>query len=148
MCTVQLRIRKKSHCLCNQSLIGRWAYGMFKLPPRPPPQPPRPPRAQAIPPSNTESYLDSRRMVYPTVSPGLSPRSVATRSATDTAEIRRGCVHSTRQALPCCHDSSRIYCGTWVVLPQPVSPLMSTTCSLLMLSSICCLRFSHMHIRV
>ena len=94
--------------------------------------PPPSPKAQTVPPSKTESYLDSRRMVYPTVSPGLSPRSVATLSATDTAEMRRGCVHSTRQALPCCHDSSKMYCGTCVVLPQPVSPLMSTTWPLLM----------------
>jgi len=73
------------------------------------------------------------------VSPGASPLSVATLSATETAEMRRGWVHSSLQAWPCSQAWSSRYCGTWVVLPQPVSPLMRTTWLPETASRICCL---------
>eukprot|EP00754_Rhynchopus_humris_P041892 Rhum_TRINITY_DN25424_c0_g1::Rhum_TRINITY_DN25424_c0_g1_i1::g.182133::m.182133 len=56
------------------------------------------------------------------------PSSAATRSATLTAEMRRGWQHTTLTVdrpgpnAAC----SRMYFGTWVVFPDPVSPLTST----------------------
>ena len=54
-----------------------------------------------------------------TVSPMRSPRSDATRSATDIAEMRRGCATTMLQHLPWAAASSRQNCGTCVVLPVP-----------------------------
>eukprot|EP00951_Prasinocladus_malaysianus_P042188 scaffold507456_cov31-Prasinocladus_malaysianus.AAC.1 len=50
--------------------------------------------------------LDSSLMVYPTESPGDSPRSAATRSATETALILRGWVQKQRQPRPSAHSAS------------------------------------------
>ena len=71
----------------------------------------------------------SSRMRYPTVSPTASPRSCATRAATETALIRRGCVHTTRvaEARPSASARSRTNWGHCVVLPQPVSPDTTVT---------------------
>ncbi len=44
-----------------------------------------------------------------------SPRSCAMRSATLTAEMRRGCVHMMRAPRPLPHASSSSICGTWAV---------------------------------
>ena len=72
--------------------------------------------------------LVSSRTLYPTSSPApLNPRSRPTRSATDMAETRLGCVHSTRHRSPRSHASSRMNCGTCVVLPHPVSPTTTVT---------------------
>mmetsp|Transcript_35039 Transcript_35039/g.88304 ORF Transcript_35039/g.88304 Transcript_35039/m.88304 type:complete len:330 (-) Transcript_35039:102-1091(-) len=74
----------------------------------------------------------SRRTWYPTRAPRApgagSPRSAATRSATDIAAMRRGWVHTTCRPLPrpAAISASRMYCGIWVVFPHPVSPLMTT----------------------
>mmetsp|Transcript_122295 Transcript_122295/g.340861 ORF Transcript_122295/g.340861 Transcript_122295/m.340861 type:complete len:278 (-) Transcript_122295:2-835(-) len=62
---------------------------------------------------------DSPRTLKPTApSPSRSPRSSATRCATEVAATRRGCVTTTRAPA---EDSSRNW-PTCVVLPQPVSP--------------------------
>mmetsp|Transcript_5939 Transcript_5939/g.19732 ORF Transcript_5939/g.19732 Transcript_5939/m.19732 type:complete len:259 (+) Transcript_5939:292-1068(+) len=63
-------------------------------------------------------------MLYPTVLPIFSPRSLATRSATAIALRRRGCVTimDVSPPRPSLIASSRRNCGTWVVLPQPVAP--------------------------
>mmetsp|Transcript_1340 Transcript_1340/g.3125 ORF Transcript_1340/g.3125 Transcript_1340/m.3125 type:complete len:304 (+) Transcript_1340:772-1683(+) len=71
--------------------------------------------------------LVSRRMEYPMVPPISSPRSSATRAATPMALMRRGCVHMTYTGSPRAAASSRMYCGTCVVLPHPVSPSMMVT---------------------
>ena len=73
----------------------------------------------------------SRRIWYPTESPTLSPRSAATRCETDTAEIRRGCVQMMlhRAPRPASISLSRMNCGSWVVFPHPVSPLITRTCA-------------------
>mmetsp|Transcript_24886 Transcript_24886/g.50585 ORF Transcript_24886/g.50585 Transcript_24886/m.50585 type:complete len:333 (+) Transcript_24886:1984-2982(+) len=69
----------------------------------------------------------SRRTLYPTVPPApLSHRSDETRSATDMADMRRGCVITTDAVGPI-RGSSRRNWGTWVDLPQPVSPLRTVT---------------------
>ena len=74
--------------------------------------------------------FDSKRIVYPTVLPIVSPRSAATRSATDMAEIRRGCAMIILHAMPLDAASSKQNWGTCVVFPDPVSP--STTVTLLL----------------
>lgn len=73
--------------------------------------------------------FDSRRIWYPTVSPSSSPLSAATLAATDMADIRRGWVQIMLQSAPwrLSISSSRMNCGSWVVLPQPVSPDMTRT---------------------
>ena len=67
-----------------------------------------------------------------TDSPNFSPLSKATLSETDMAEIRLGCVHIILQAAPWTDSisDSKINCGICVVLPQPVSPEMMTTCKI------------------
>lgn len=40
---------------------------------------------------------------------------------------RRGCATTMLQYLPLARASSKIYCGTCVVLPQPVEPCSTTT---------------------
>ena len=65
---------------------------------------------------------------YPTSPPTLAPRSAATRSATPMAEMRRGCVHTMDASTPAASAASSTNCGTCVVLPQPVSPEITTTC--------------------
>lgn len=64
-----------------------------------------------------------------TDSPSFSPRSAATLSETAMAEILLGCVHMILQAAPraASVSDSNIYCGSCVVLPQPVSPETTTT---------------------
>ena len=64
--------------------------------------------------------LLSRRIVYPTVDPILSPRSAATRSATDMADMRRGCAMMMLHGTPLAAASSRQNWGTWVVFPLPI----------------------------
>lgn len=67
-----------------------------------------------------------------TDSPRGSPRSVDTLSETAMAEILRGCVHIMLQNAPR-PDSisdSNINWGSWVVLPHPVSPEITTTYSI------------------
>ena len=73
--------------------------------------------------------FDSRRIWYPTASPSSSPLSAATLAATETADIRRGWVQIMLQSEPrrLFISSSRMNCGSWVVLPQPVSPEMTRT---------------------
>lgn len=51
--------------------------------------------------------------------------SSATRAATVMAAMRRGCVHTTSRP-PVVHPASCKYCGSWVVLPLPVSPTTTT----------------------
>ena len=77
---------------------------------------------------------DSNLTLYPVDWPSCSARSVDTRSATETALIRRGCVHTMLQCAPepLLTHSSRMYWHTCVVLPQPVLPRTSVTgCSLI-----------------
>mmetsp|Transcript_9817 Transcript_9817/g.32433 ORF Transcript_9817/g.32433 Transcript_9817/m.32433 type:complete len:241 (-) Transcript_9817:205-927(-) len=63
------------------------------------------------------------KLPYPP-GPFRSHLSLETRSATLNAATLRGCVHTTRhpEPTPRSIQSSRRYCGTWVVLPDPVSP--------------------------
>ena len=63
---------------------------------------------------------DSNLTLYPVDWPSCSARSVDTRSATETALIRRGCVHTMLQCAPepLLTHSSRMYWHTCVVLPQ------------------------------
>lgn len=64
-----------------------------------------------------------------TVLPSGSPLSVDTLSATAIADILRGCVQIMLQNAPrpdSVSDSS-MYWGSWVVLPQPVSPDITMT---------------------
>ena len=68
----------------------------------------------------------SNRMLYPTSFPSFTPASSATRAETDIAATRRGCVHPIfwpSRANPASH----MYCGICVVLPEPVSPTITTT---------------------
>ena len=51
--------------------------------------------------------------------------SEAIRSATVRAAIRRGCVWAIMPSIP--RPSSRQILGSWVVLPEPVSPATTTT---------------------
>lgn len=66
-----------------------------------------------------------------TDSPIFSPLSVATLSETAIAEIRRGWVQIMLHVAPriAFISDSRMYCGICVVLPQPVSPDITTTYS-------------------
>eukprot|EP00160_Parvularia_atlantis_P013027 Unigene2682_Nuclearia_a/m.8299 Unigene2682_Nuclearia_a/g.8299 ORF Unigene2682_Nuclearia_a/g.8299 Unigene2682_Nuclearia_a/m.8299 type:complete len:460 (-) Unigene2682_Nuclearia_a:363-1742(-) len=67
----------------------------------------------------------SKRIVYPTSWPRRQPNSSATRLATDMAATRRGCVHPI---LPLsAKPSSARYCVICVVLPEPVSPMTTST---------------------
>ena len=75
------------------------------------------------------------------VSPTLSPSSYATRFAMLTAASRRGCVQMILTSCFLCMPHSRMYLGTWVVLPQPVSPEMIRTRLRSNLWMICCLCF-------
>jgi hypothetical protein len=67
----------------------------------------------------------SNRIEYPTSSPRRQPTSSATRLATDVAATRRGWVHPIlpRSARP----SSARYWVSWVVFPEPVSPMTMRT---------------------
>mmetsp|Transcript_9073 Transcript_9073/g.22456 ORF Transcript_9073/g.22456 Transcript_9073/m.22456 type:complete len:341 (+) Transcript_9073:2152-3174(+) len=67
----------------------------------------------------------SKRMAYPTSSPRRHPNSSATRLATLMAATRRGCVHPIlpRDVYP----TSARYCVICVVLPDPVSPMTTST---------------------
>mmetsp|Transcript_18344 Transcript_18344/g.69425 ORF Transcript_18344/g.69425 Transcript_18344/m.69425 type:complete len:390 (-) Transcript_18344:610-1779(-) len=67
----------------------------------------------------------SKRIEYPTSSPRRHPTSSATRAATLMAATRLGCVQPIRPNLV--YPSSRRYCVSCVVLPLPVSPVMTTT---------------------
>lgn len=73
----------------------------------------------------------SNSATYPTCAPGPPHRSAissATRSATLHAATRRGWVQIMRAVgSPAASASSRMSCGTWVVLPHPVSPHTTTT---------------------
>ncbi len=66
-----------------------------------------------------------KRTFQPTASPSGEPSSSAMRSATARAAIRRGWVCPIRPRTP--RPSSRQILGIWVVLPEPVSPAMTTT---------------------
>mmetsp|Transcript_18673 Transcript_18673/g.46478 ORF Transcript_18673/g.46478 Transcript_18673/m.46478 type:complete len:204 (-) Transcript_18673:596-1207(-) len=67
----------------------------------------------------------SKRMAYPTVVPSSTPISSLTRLATDMAATRRGCVHPMRPLDV--YPLSARYCVIWVVLPEPVSPITTST---------------------
>mmetsp|Transcript_7081 Transcript_7081/g.12654 ORF Transcript_7081/g.12654 Transcript_7081/m.12654 type:complete len:241 (+) Transcript_7081:2990-3712(+) len=88
--------------------------------------------------------LASFRTVYPTDSPIDSPRSHATRSATEMAAIRRGCVTITRgrRFLPSSRptQSSTMNCGSCVLFPLPVPPLTTSALSSLRILAKGCLR--------
>lgn len=73
----------------------------------------------------------SRRMWYPTVLPRVSPLSADIRAATEIADTRRGWVQIMLQSAPRKRDisSSKMNCGSCVVLPQPVSPETTNTCT-------------------
>lgn len=62
----------------------------------------------------------SKRTWYPTSSPTLFPLSWETLSATEIAATRRGCV--TTMGLSFKRPASRMYWGSCVVFPDPVSP--------------------------
>lgn len=64
-----------------------------------------------------------------TDSPIFSPRSAATLSETAIADILLGWVHIILQAAPLAASisDSKIYCGSCVVFPQPVSPETTIT---------------------
>ena len=67
---------------------------------------------------------------YPTTFPAFSFLSCATLSATPMADSLLGWVHTMLQwslGAECSKQSSRMYCGTWVLLPQPVIPDITTT---------------------
>lgn len=68
----------------------------------------------------------SKRMIYPHVLPHASPRSSATRLATDNALIRRGCVQIILMSIGNKCASNNIW-GICVVLPHPVEPAMIVT---------------------
>src|SRR5690606_11643427 len=77
-----------------------------------------------------------KRIFQPTCRPGSEPSSSAIRRATDVAAIRRGWVWPIRPRRPC--PASAQILGSWVVLPEPVSPLTITTgerCNASMISS-------------
>jgi len=57
----------------------------------------------------------------------FSFRSEATRSATETAASLLGSVQTIRTGIRFSDAYSRMYCGTWVVFPDPVSPVTITT---------------------
>jgi hypothetical protein len=67
-----------------------------------------------------------------TDSPIFSPLSAATLSETAIADIRLGWVQIILQLAPraASISDSSMYCGSCVVLPQPVSPETTTTCSI------------------
>ena len=67
----------------------------------------------------------SKRTLKPTVSPRFVPSSVAMRAATLRAAMRRGWVMVMTPSIP--RPASRQIFGSWVVLPEPVSPLTMTT---------------------
>ena len=69
--------------------------------------------------------LSVNRTLYPTTSPSCVPSSSAIRSATVRAAMRRGWVWPIWPAMP--RPSSRQILGSWVVLPEPVSPATITT---------------------
>mmetsp|Transcript_6217 Transcript_6217/g.13024 ORF Transcript_6217/g.13024 Transcript_6217/m.13024 type:complete len:242 (+) Transcript_6217:2349-3074(+) len=70
-----------------------------------------------------------RRTLYPTELPSFSPRSSATRSATEEAAMRLGCVTTmfVETPSPRAIASSRMYWGHWVDFPLPVPPETTTT---------------------
>lgn len=59
------------------------------------------PTVQNIIPPYGRGRHDSNLTLYPLLTPSSSALSLATRSATDTAEIRRGCVTTILQYAPC-----------------------------------------------
>lgn len=65
-----------------------------------------------------------------TDSPNFSPRSAATLSETDIADILLGWVQIMLHTAPraASVSDSNMYWGSCVVLPQPVSPETTTTC--------------------
>jgi hypothetical protein len=71
----------------------------------------------------------------------LSCLSCATHSANDMALKRRGWVTIMLQCAPRCDASqcSIIYCGTWVLFPQPGSPFTTITRFSSTICSICSL---------
>ena len=78
---------------------------------------------------SSRGAVPCRRTENPTECPHFSPRSAATRSATETAAMRRGCVTTTRVSAPFPRRiaSSRMYCGHCVDFPDPVPPDTTTT---------------------
>ena len=71
----------------------------------------------------------AKRTANPTVDPSGVLSSSAMRAATLRAAIRRGWVCPIRATVP--RPSSRHILGSWVVLPEPVSPATTTTCDVL-----------------
>lgn len=76
----------------------------------------------------------SNRTLYPTSWPMSQLSSIATRFARVIALILLGC--DTQIELK---PAPRRYCGTCVVFPLPVSPVITTTWLFLTSSTICCL---------
>ena len=68
--------------------------------------------------------LSPNRTLWPTTG-AETPSSSATRAATLRAAIRRGCVWPIVPATP--RPRSRQILGSWVLLPDPVSPQTTTT---------------------
>jgi len=66
-----------------------------------------------------------KRTWKPTSSPSGVESSSATRRATERAAMRRGCVQPIIPATP--RPAARQSFGSWVVLPEPVSPATTTT---------------------
>ncbi len=66
-----------------------------------------------------------KRIAKPTASPIGTSSSSAIRSATVRAAMRRGWVWPIAPRTP--RPSSRQIFGSWVVLPDPVSPATTTT---------------------
>ena len=66
-----------------------------------------------------------KRTWKPTASPTGTPSSSATRRATARAAMRRGWVQPIIPAAP--RPAARHSLGSWVVLPEPVSPATTTT---------------------
>src|SRR5690606_11509755 len=69
--------------------------------------------------------LSLKRTWKPTAPPSGTCSSSATRRATARAAIRRGWVQAIMPAAP--RPAARHSLGSWVILPEPVSPAMTTT---------------------
>ena len=69
--------------------------------------------------------LSLKRTWKPTAPPSGTCSSSATRRATARAAIRRGWVQPIIPAAP--RPAARHNLGSWVVLPEPVSPAITTT---------------------
>ncbi len=71
------------------------------------------------------SVRSSKRTFQPTAPPRPTPSSSAMRAATARAAMRRGWVSVMHPSTP--RPASMQIFGSWVVLPEPVSPATTTT---------------------